>query len=64
MRRRDFIALLSGTAAWPIAAEAQKLSRKIPRIGWLVLIWTASVASLAILSLAFRMLMNLAGLTG
>ena len=36
MRRRDFIALLSGTAAWPIAAEAQKLSRKIPRIGWLV----------------------------
>src|ERR1700716_2371928 len=34
------------------------------RIGWLVLIWTASVASLATLSLAFRMLMNLAGLTG
>ncbi|MGY2939551.1 hypothetical protein ACVWZ6_009153 [Bradyrhizobium sp. GM6.1] len=34
------------------------------RIGWLVLIWTASIASLGILSLAFRMLMNLAGLTG
>ncbi|MGY4501769.1 hypothetical protein ACVWYH_005726 [Bradyrhizobium sp. GM24.11] len=34
------------------------------RLGWLVLIWTASVASLVILSLAFRMLMNLAGLTG
>ncbi|MCK1478234.1 DUF2474 domain-containing protein [Bradyrhizobium sp. 197] len=34
------------------------------RIGWLDLIWTASVVSLAILSIAFRMLMNLAGLTG
>src|SRR3979490_453963 len=36
MRRRDFIALLSGTAAWPIAAEAQELSQNTPRIGWLV----------------------------
>jgi uncharacterized protein DUF2474 len=34
------------------------------RLGWLVLIWAASVVSLAILSIAFRMLMNLAGLTG
>ena len=36
MRRREFIALLGATIAWPIAAEAQKLSRKVPRIGWLV----------------------------
>jgi hypothetical protein len=33
------------------------------RIGWLVLIWTASVVALALCALAIRMLMNLAGLT-
>jgi len=33
------------------------------RIGWLILIWTASVVSLGVVALAFRFLMNLAGLT-
>ena len=33
------------------------------RIGWLVLIWTASVASLAAAAILFRVLMNIAGLT-
>jgi hypothetical protein len=33
------------------------------RIGWLVLIWTASVLALGAVALAFRFLMNLAGLT-
>ena len=33
------------------------------RIGWMVLIWTASVAALAIAALSIRMLMNLAGMT-
>ena len=33
------------------------------RIGWLVLIWAASVLSLGHVALAFRLLMNLAGLT-
>jgi hypothetical protein len=33
------------------------------RIGWLVLIWTASVLALGLVALAFRLLMNLAGLT-
>lgn len=33
------------------------------RIGWLVLIWAASVAALAVAALLFRGLMNLAGLT-
>jgi hypothetical protein len=33
------------------------------RVGWLVLIWTASVLTLAIVAMAFRVLMNLAGLT-
>lgn len=33
------------------------------RIGWLILIWAASVLALGLVALIFRMLMNLAGLT-
>jgi hypothetical protein len=33
------------------------------RLGWLVLIWIASVAALAIFAALFRALMNAAGLT-
>ncbi|QTH22480.1 uncharacterized protein DUF2474 [Hephaestia caeni] len=33
------------------------------RIGWLVLIWVASVGVLAIVAVLFRLLMNMAGLT-
>jgi putative tryptophan/tyrosine transport system substrate-binding protein len=33
MRRREFIALLSGAATWPVAVHAQS-SRKLPRIGF------------------------------
>lgn len=33
------------------------------RVGWLVLIWAASVAALGVVALLFRGLMSLAGLT-
>ncbi len=33
------------------------------RIGWLILIWIASVGVLAIVAVLFRLLMNMAGLT-
>jgi hypothetical protein len=33
------------------------------RLGWLILIWVASITGLAIVAALFRILMNAAGLT-
>jgi Protein of unknown function (DUF2474) len=47
-----------------MAAPPNKVSSSWPaRIGWLVLIWTASVLALGAVAMAFRLLMGLAGLT-
>lgn len=36
----------------------------LQRIGWLILIWTCSVAALGVVALVMRMLMKLAGMSG
>ena len=49
---------------WAMAQRAPIPMKSWPRrLGWLLLIWTASVIALALVALLFRILMNAAGLT-
>src|SRR6516165_6780685 len=45
MRRREFIMLLGGAAAWPIVARAERPAGKISRIGLLTRKTDASVSA-------------------
>jgi putative ABC transport system substrate-binding protein len=36
MKRREFIAVLGGAAAWPMVAGGQQPTTRVPLLGWLV----------------------------
>ncbi len=47
-----------------MSAASPRAPLWLRRIGWLVAIWTGSVAALAFVALLFRLIMNAAGLNG
>ncbi|TAT95984.1 DUF2474 family protein (plasmid) [Rhizobium ruizarguesonis] len=46
-----------------MASAARFRKPWLRRFGWMVLIWAASVAALAVVAMLFRLLMGFAGLT-
>jgi hypothetical protein len=47
----------------PTQARDDSLTRWVWRLGWLVLIWAASVLTLGVVAYAFRLVMRWVGLT-
>jgi hypothetical protein len=47
-----------------MAAAGVQRKPWLRRVGWLILIWAASVAALAVVATLFRLMMHAAGLTG
>ncbi|MGH6818695.1 MAG: DUF2474 domain-containing protein, partial [Methylovirgula sp.] len=62
-RRRTAARWFGGVSLWDAAVPPQGGKPWARRIGWLVLLWTASVAALGIVAPIFHVLMSLAGLT-
>ena len=46
-----------------MSAPSQAPNSWAKRIGWLILLWAAGVVTVGLVAVAFRVLMNLAGLT-
>ncbi|MCM5557000.1 DUF2474 domain-containing protein [Pleomorphomonas sp. JP5] len=45
-----------------MAGEKAPKGLWLRRVGWLVAIWAGSIAALGVVAMAFRLLMNLAGM--
>lgn len=46
-----------------MAVEPRPRGLWLRRIGWLIAIWAASIAALAVIALIFRVVMSMAGMT-
>src|SRR5262245_17615775 len=64
MRRREFISLLGGAAAWPIATHAQQQSERMRRVGVLVIFAEADPEGQARVAAFVQTLQSLGWTTG
>lgn len=45
-----------------MAGETPPRGEWLRRVGWLVIIWAGSILALGVVAMAFRLMMNLAGM--